>query len=204
MAETNANSRLEAFCDGVFAIALTLLIIEIKIPPSVKIDTTYDFWVALKQVAPSIFTFILSFTVILISWVNHHGILKLVNKSTGSFIYANGFLLLTVVFIPFPTALLGQYILTDHSAPAVILYDSTLAFQAIAWILMARVALKNHLNKDEKSALTMREGGKYGFFAFIIYSLCAILAIWFPHTIAFITTVIFIFWLMFGIQLKHE
>ena len=120
MAEENVNSRLEAFCDGVFAIALTLLIIDIKIPPSVKIETTSDFWLALKHVVPSLFAFILSFIIILITWVNHHASLKLVNKSSPSFIFANGFLLLTVVFLPFPTALLGEYLLTDHSAPAVV------------------------------------------------------------------------------------
>jgi uncharacterized membrane protein len=204
MSETNHNSRLEAFCDGVFAIALTLLIIDIRFPSSVNIETTHDFWLALKHLTPSIFSFILSFMVILISWVNHHGILKLVHKSTGSFIYANGLLLLTVVFIPFPTSLLGEYILTDHASPAVILYDSTLAMQAIAWILMSKLAIKHHLIKDEKSLVTIRNGGKYAYFAIAIYSLCAIMAIWFPLTIALITALIFIFWLMFGINLKHE
>ena len=117
MAEANPNSRLEAFCDGVFAIALTLLIIDIKIPSTEKINTTSDFWLALKHIAPSVLAFVLSFIIILITWVNHHASLKLVNKSSPSFIYANGFMLLTVVFIPFPTSLMGEYILTDHAAP---------------------------------------------------------------------------------------
>jgi len=204
MAEENINSRLEAFCDGVFAIALTLLIIDVKIPSSVTINNTADFWLALKHISPSIFAFILSFIIILITWVNHHASLKLVNKSSASFIFANGFLLLTVVFIPFPTALLGEYLLTDHSAPAVILYDSTMAFQALSWILLTRSALKNQLSKNEKSTLTIRESGKYGYFAFIIYSLCAMIAFWFPLTIAIITTLIWIFWLILAINRKHE
>jgi uncharacterized membrane protein len=204
MTETNPNSRLEAFCDGVFAIALTLLIIDIKIPSSVKIDTTKDFWLALKHILPSIFAFVLSFTIILITWVNHHGSLKLVNRSSASFIYANGFLLLTVVFLPFPTALLGEHLLTDHSSPAVMLYVSTLAFQAIGWILLTKAALNNQLAKDEKSDLTIRESRKYGYFAFAIYSLCTIIAFWFPLTIAIITTLIWIYWLLWGIIMKHE
>src|SRR2546430_9492440 len=110
MAETNSNTRLEAFCDGVFAIALTLLIIDIKIPSTEHIDNTADFWLALKHLAPSIFTFVLSFAIILITWVNHHNIFKLVHKSSAKFIYANGLLLLSVVFLPFPTALMGEYI----------------------------------------------------------------------------------------------
>jgi uncharacterized membrane protein len=204
MPETNPNSRLEAFCDGVFAIALTLLIIDIKIPSSEKIDSTNNFWLALKHILPSIFAFLLSFTIILITWVNHHGVLKLVNKSSASFIYANGFVLFTVVFLPFPTALVGEYLLTDHSSPAVILYVSTLAFQALGWILLTTAALKNQLAKDEQSAITIREDRKYGYFAFTIYSLCACMAFWFPLTIAVITTVIWIFWLILGINLKGK
>jgi uncharacterized membrane protein len=204
MAEENINSRLETFCDGVFAIALTLLIIDVKIPSSVTINNTTDFWLALKHISPSIYAFVLSFIIILITWVNHHASLKLVNKSSASFIFANGFLLLTVVLIPFPTALLGEYILTDHSAPAVILYDSTMALQALSWIFLTRAALKDQLSKNEKATLTIRESRKYGYVAFIIYSLCAIIAFWFPLTIAIITTLIWIFWLILGINMKHE
>jgi uncharacterized membrane protein len=170
MAETNPNSRLEAFCDGVFAIALTLLIIDIKIPSSEKISTTSDFWLALEHILPSIFAFILSFIIILITWVNHHGNLKLINKTSAAFMFANGFLLLTIVFIPFPTALMGDYLLTDHSSPAVILYVSTMAIQAVAWILLTTTALKNQLGRDEKSIKTIRENRKYGYFA--LYCVC--------------------------------
>src|SRR5258705_13850212 len=177
MSETNPNSRLEAFCDGVFAIALTLLIIDIKIPSTEKINNTADFWLALKHIAPSILAFVLSFTIILITWVNHHSAVKLVAKSSASFIYANGFLLLTVVFIPFPTSLMGEYILTDHAAPAVILYESTMALQAIGWVLIVNAALKDHLGKSEKATLQIRKNGQFAYFAFALYALCAIIAI---------------------------
>ena len=204
MAETNPNSRLEAFCDGVFAIALTLLIIDIKIPSTIEINNTPDFWVALKHITPSILAFILSFIIILITWVNHHNSMKLMNKSSASFIYANGFLLLTVVFVPFPTSLIGEYISTDYAAPAVILYNSVLALQAIGWILLCQAALKNHLGKNEKSTREIHKNGKFGYFAFILYSLCAIAAFWFPLTIAIITAITWIFWLVHGINIKHE
>src|SRR5574339_538699 len=147
MSENNPNARLEAFCDGVFAIAITLLIIDIKIPSTAEISSTADFWLALKHIAPSIFSFVLSFIVILITWVNHHNGLKLVNKVHSTFIYANGFLLFTVAIIPFPTSLLGEYLLTDHAAPAVILYNSVLVLQSLGWILMTATATKHHLGK---------------------------------------------------------
>jgi len=204
MSEKNPNSRLEAFCDGVFAIALTLLIIDIKIPSTAKIDTTADFWLALRHVGPSILTFILSFIVILITWVNHHNAIRLVKGSCASFIYANGFLLLTVVFMPFPTSLVGEYISTDHSAPAVILYNTVLAFSALGWVLISGTAIKNDLAKGEKAVLQIRLNGNFGYFAFALYSLCAIIAIWFPLAIAVVTTLTWIFWLIYGINYKHE
>lgn len=204
MTESNPNSRLEAFCDGVFAIALTLLIIDIKIPSTEKINSTAEFWQALKHITPSIFAFVLSFVIILITWVNHHNALKLGNKSSDSFIYANGFLLLTVVIMPFPTSLLGEYILTDHAAPAVILYESTMALQSLGWILIVNAALKDRLGKSEKATLQIRKNGQFGYFAFALYTLCAVIAIWFPLSIAILTTITWIFWLIHGIRIKQE
>jgi uncharacterized membrane protein len=204
MAESNPNSRLEAFCDAVFAIALTLLIIDIKIPASVTINSTSDLWLALKHLAPAMFAFLLSFVVILITWVNHHGSLRFVNKSSVGFIYANGFLLLTVVIVPFPTALLGEYLFTDHAAPAVVLYDATLALQTIGWILLTVAALHGQLYTNEKAASTIRESRKLGYAALTGYSLCAFIAIWFPLTIAIVTTLIWIVWLIWGFIMKHE
>jgi uncharacterized membrane protein len=204
MAETNPNSRLEAFCDGVFAIALTLLIINIKIPSAEQIKSTQDLWIALWQIVPSILAFILSFIIILITWVNHHNSLKLIDKSSTLFIYANGFLLLTVVFLPFPTALMGEFLFIDFATPAVILYNTLLALQSISWILLCAAALKNNLAKNEKSILAVRANKKFGYFATILYSVCTLMAIWFPLTIAIVTTFTWIFWLIWGINIKQE
>ncbi len=204
MTEPNPNARLEAFCDGVFAIAITLLIIDIKIPFPDQIQSTEELWIALKHIAPSITAFLLSFIIIFITWVNHHVSLKLVNKSSSAFIYANGFMLLTVVFIPFPTSMLGEYILTNHASPAVILYDITLALQAASWIVFTTSSLQGHLPKNEQAVLFYKENRRFGFFAFTLYSLCAILAIWFPQVIAIITTITWVFWLIWSIRSKID
>jgi uncharacterized membrane protein len=179
MSEHNPNNRLETFCDAVFAIAMTLLIIEIRIPSTPAITDTNSFWIALKHITPSILAFVLSFIVIFITWVNHHNNFILLSKTSNPFIYANGFLMLTVVFVPFPTSLLGEFLFTDHSAPAVILYNGTLAFQAIGWIFMTNAALQSQLTKNEKSKRTMQANRKFGYFALVLYSLCAMLAFWF-------------------------
>ena len=200
----NPNSRLEAFCDGVFAIALTLLIIDIRIPSTAAISNTHEFWLALKHITPSIFSFLLSFVIILITWVNHHNGLKLAKKSSGLFIYANGVLLLSVVFVPFPTSLMGEYLFTDHASPAVVLYNATLAFQAVGWILLGKAALKSGMPKNETAANMTRTNVSYGFFALILYSICAVLALWIPLTIAIVTTVSWIFWLVWGVRVELQ
>lgn len=204
MTAGNPNTRLEAFCDGVFAIALTLLIIDIKIPASVEIKSTNELWIAIRNIAPSIFAFVLSFIIILITWVNHHNSFKLINKSSNLFIYANGFLLLTVVFIPFPTSLLGEYILTDHASPAVILYTAIIALQGLAWVLLSAAALNNELAKNEKAIVQIKNNRKNGYITFIVYSLLAIISFWFPFIIAIITTLTLLFWLFYGVKMKHE
>ena len=203
MAEANPNSRLEAFCDGVFAIALTLLIIDIRLPSPEAITSTAGFWAALRHLSPAMFAFVLSFGVILITWVNHHAALNLVNTSSASFIYANGFLLLTVVSVPFPTTLLGDFILTDHAAPAVVLYNTVLAAQAGGWILLCGTALRNGLVRDERSEATMRVNLKNGWFALVLYGLLAVVAWWIPLAVAIVTVLTWLFWLVLGIRMKR-
>jgi TMEM175 potassium channel family protein len=198
MADPHPNARLEAFCDAVFAIALTLLIIDIKVPASEETGTTRELWLALRHLGPSIFAFVLSFGVILITWVNHHRFFRLLNKSSGPFVYANGFLLLTVVVMPFPTALVGEYLLTDHAAPAVVIYNSVTAVQAVSWILVTGAALR--LAKDEKSVVLVHDGRRNGYFAVVIYSLLALIAVWFPLTIAIVTTMLWVYWLAFSLR----
>jgi uncharacterized membrane protein len=203
MPPSHGTARLEAFCDAVFAIAMTLLVIELKPPHADGIATTAGVWQALGHMAPAVFAFVLSFTIILIAWVNHHGALRLVRATTASFIYANGFLLLTVVFIPFPTALLGEFIGTDRAAPAVVLYNAVIALQAVGWILLSTTALNNGLAIDEQAAAAARDHRRKGGFAFALYALLAVLAIWFPMAVAIVTTLTWVVWLVLGIRLRH-
>ena len=205
MAESNINSRLEAFSDGVFAIALTLLIIEIKVPASETINTTNDLWLALQHLLPSVLAFLLSFVIIFITWVNHHGILKLIHKSSPAFIYANGFLLLTIVILPFPTALLSEHLFTNHATPAVVLYAAINVLQAIGWILLSHTALgSNPLTKNEKSTSVAVAGQRSSYFALAIYTLLTIAAFWFPQVVAFLFGIIWLGWLIYGIRVKGE
>jgi uncharacterized membrane protein len=197
--ERHPNARLEAFCDAVFAIALTLLVIDIKLPAD-SIASNADFWLALKHMAPSIFAFVLSFIIIFITWVSHHSVMSGVSKSSASFIYANAILLLGVVVIPFPTRLLGDYILTDHAAPAVMIYNAVPAFQAVGWLFLTGAALRGKLTRNGASLAAMRTANRNAYGALAFYTALTVAAFWYPLTVAVISTLTWIFWFFFGIS----
>lgn len=202
MTQAHPNVRLEALSDGVFAIAMTLLILDVRLPAMPNTAGTSEVWRALQHLAPSIFAFVLSFAIIFITWVNHHATLRLVHGSSASFIYANGFLLLAVVSLPFSAGLLGAFLTTNHAAPAVVVYNAVLAMLAIGWILVSGAALKHQLTSDERSTALLRVGNRNGYVACAFYALLATTALWFPLVVAVITTVSWIFWLVLGIRMK--
>jgi uncharacterized membrane protein len=98
------TARLEAFSDGVFAVAITLLILEINVPGEVNL------WHQLKEEWPSFASFFVSFWVIGIIWVNHHGLLDHLKRVDRPVLYLNLLVLMTVVFIPFSTALMAEHL----------------------------------------------------------------------------------------------
>lgn len=194
------NARLETFCDGVFAFALTLLIIDVRIPNMEEIHSPAALWTALRALGPAVFAFLLSFGVILITWVNHHNTLALVRQSSASFMYANGLLLLSVVCIPFTTSVLGAFVLTNSAAPAVTLYDGVLALQALSWLAITGAVLRNRLWRDEHAAAAIRERRSRGYGALGLYSGLAVLALWLPVPAAVITTITWISWLALSLR----
>ncbi len=200
----NPNSRLEAFSDGIFAFAITLLIIDIKFPSAAVVGSNTDFWHALKTTLPSVLSFLLSFIVILITWVNHHNHFKLLDKSSNALIYTNGLLLLSVVILPFPTSLVGKYLFTENAAPALTIYNALLAFQALSWILVSETAVRNHLGKNDRANQSILKNRNFGFFGFFLYSAFSILATWFPLFIAALTALSWLFWLIVGNMVRHE
>jgi len=100
------TNRLEAFSDGVFAIAITLLVLEIGVPEAGE----GGLWEALTHEWPSFAAFAVSFLVIGIIWVNHHGVIDHISHATRPLLYLNLLVLFSVAFIPFPTALLAEHL----------------------------------------------------------------------------------------------
>jgi uncharacterized membrane protein len=131
-AESHSHTqRVEAFSDGVFAIAITLLIIEIGVPHVESDESLGD---ALWHLWPSYGAYALSFISIGIYWVNHHAFLRLFHSTTHVFLMVHVVFLMAIAFLPFPTAVLGEYLKDDvHRQDAVSLYTLGLLLPAIGW-----------------------------------------------------------------------
>src|SRR2546426_11283220 len=104
------TARVEAFSDGIFGIAMTLLILEFRTPdvPPGAADARRQLIAALLGLWPSAVAFLLSFGTVLIMWINHYGLFKHAHGADNRLFFANGFLLLMVTFLPFPTAVLAR------------------------------------------------------------------------------------------------
>jgi len=107
------SSRLEAFSDGVFAIAATLLVLELRVP-----EDGADLAVSLRGLWPAYAAYLVSFLTIGIIWVNHHTLLEHCRRVDRRFLYLNLLLLVAVGIVPFPTSLVDRYILSEHGATA--------------------------------------------------------------------------------------
>jgi len=140
------TDRLEAFSDGVFAIAITLLVLEIKAPARGHSGSPApDLAAALLNLWPSYFGYVFSFVMIGIHWAHHHYIFRLYERSTHNFLLLNIFYLMCISFLPFPTAVLAQYITSHaHRQIAIILYCAGLFLPAFASVWMWLYASRNH------------------------------------------------------------
>jgi uncharacterized membrane protein len=141
MAEPRSTTaRLEAFSDGVIAIAITLLILEVKIP-HVRAG---NLAAALGDQWPSYVAYALTFVVIGIMWMNHHRVFELIGRTDRGLLFVNLMMLMGIAFLPFPTALLADYVVDGgtNAAVAAAVYSATMTvigctFLAI-WVYVDR------------------------------------------------------------------
>jgi uncharacterized membrane protein len=142
--EDKETSRLEAFSDGVFAVAITLLVLNIRIPgidlPLDKLPDDGKLWPELLGEWPMLAAYITSFATIGIMWLNHHRLFTLIKHTNTVLILLNLSLLLVIVFIPVPTALLAEYILKPGQHAAAIMYSATFLAMAICFYTLWRYA----------------------------------------------------------------
>ena len=121
-------ARLEAFADGVFAIAATLLILNVdgQIPGDAS-----DLGASILHIWPSYLAYAVSFVTIGIMWVNHHTVMSQIDRTDRRFLFANIGLLMCIAFVPFPTRLVAEHIRGDGAQDAALVYGFTMVATAI-------------------------------------------------------------------------
>jgi uncharacterized membrane protein len=137
------TSRLEAFSDGVFGFAITLLVLDIHVP-SVTTGSLSLFHLLTADWATYV-AFLIGFFTILICWINHHFMFTYIYRGNSKLLLLNGFKLLVVTFTPFATAVLSKYINTDQQETAVNVYTFNFALMGLSmfgiWLYSFRVGL---------------------------------------------------------------
>jgi uncharacterized membrane protein len=143
-AAVNETARVEAFSDGVFAIAITLLVLELKVPGHEEAHSATALANALRNDWQSYFALLTSFSTIGIMWVNHHRLFTLIQKTTHTLILLNTLLLLGITLVPFPTALVAEYLGAEAEKTAAIVYNGLFIFIALVFNVLWRYAASGH------------------------------------------------------------
>jgi TMEM175 potassium channel family protein len=189
------TARLEAFSDGVFAIAITLLILELKVPAleSSQISPAV-LGKALLQQWPSYVALVTSFFTILLMWVHHHAILRNVCRTDAWLHFANGCLLLGVTFVPYPTSVLATYLPTHAAKMAAAFYSGTFVFMAFCFYLFIRAAFRKPLLSPSASDVFIAKTCHDYMFGPPLYFLATISALLDVRVSLLICTALWIFW----------
>jgi uncharacterized membrane protein len=189
------TGRLEAFSDGVFAIAITLLVLELKVPELKDTGgSAAELGKTLLRQWPSYVGLVTSFFTILIMWVHHHAILRNVCRTDAWLHFANGCLLLGVTFVPYPTAVLAPYLATPAAKMATVFYCGTFVFMAFCFYLFIRAAFRKPLLSPHASQEFISRTCRDYLFGPPAY-LLATLTAWLDVRLSLvIVTLLWIFW----------
>jgi len=162
------KGRLEAFSDGVIAVIITILVLELKQPQGVMLKS-------LETVLPAFLSYVLSFVYIGIYWNNHHHLLYATQHVAGGILWANLHLLFWLSLIPFATAWMGQ---NHFGQLPVALYGLILLFAGIAYVILTKALIVHH-SKDSLLASAIGKDRK-GILSLIFYAIGIPLSFWRP------------------------
>lgn len=179
-----SKGRLEAFSDGVFAVIITIMVLDMKVPE----ETTFA---ALRSALPVFLSYVLSFVYIGIYWNNHHHLLQASQRVSGGILWANLHLLFWLSLAPFATAWMGKNF--DASAP-VALYGVVLLFAGIAYFILTRALVRRH---GRESALAVSVGrDRKGIVSVVVYAIAILLALVRPRFACACYVLVAIMWLL--------
>ena len=195
--EEKETGRLEAFSDGVFAVAITLLVLDIKVPPpedtrnGTLINALLDQW-------PAYLAYLTSFLTILVMWINHHNMFQYIKKVDHTFLILNGLLLMVVTIIPFPTSLFVDYIREpDNQMIAAAIYSSTNIFLAIAftalWVYASHHGRLLGSSIDLEKARSITRQYRFGPFLYALAFALAFINVWASFGLCLLMALFFAF-----------
>ena len=186
------KGRLEAFSDGVIAIIITIMVLEIKVPHEATLE-------ALFKLAPVFLSYVISFIYVGIYWNNHHHLFQSVKEIDGKVLWSNLFLLFWLSLIPFASGWMGSNRFEDITVP---LYGIVLLGCAFSYYLLTVSLLKKH-SKD--STIHQAVGNKFKERAsLMIYTLSLGISFWFPKVAFGLFTVVALIWMIPDQRIERE
>lgn len=178
------SGRLEAFSDGVLAIIITIMVLQMQVPEGAS-------FVSLKPMFPVFLSYVLSFTYVGIYWNNHHHLLQAITNVNGKILWANLILLFVLSLIPFTTAWMGKNVL---ESPPTALYGINLLLCAIAFNVLEVVAIK-HEGKESKIGMALRNHIKE-YASIALYSIGVLLSFFIPVISIACYTAVAVLWIV--------
>jgi uncharacterized membrane protein len=179
------KSRLEAFSDGVLAIIITIMVLELKVPGGHE-------WSDLSALYPKFISYVLSFLYIGIYWGNHHHLVHTATRVTSSIMLANLNLLFWLSLIPFTTHWMGD---SHFAEKPVALYSANLLLAGIAYYLLQKAIEKTVLQHD-KMTTALKQLSAKGIGSQLAYALSIVLAFFFPVASVVISFIVAVIWLI--------
>jgi uncharacterized membrane protein len=187
------TGRVEAFSDGVMAVVITLLVLEVKLPPG--LPTEAALWAALWHIAPVMAAWVASFAFVLTFWVNHHYFFASLKHTDRGLLWLNGVFLLTITMVPFPTGLLGEY--PGFAAPLALLSLAMMLASSSFAVMRLYASLGGKLLRDRVDAGQARRAMTLSVVAPVLYAVAVWLAfVWPPGAVTIQALVLTIFVLM--------
>lgn len=178
------KERLAAFSDGVLAIIITIMVLELKVPHGAD-------WTALAKLAPVFLSYVMSFVYIAIYWHNHHHLLHATARVNGAILWANTNLLFWLSLVPFTTGWMGE----NHFAPKpVALYGLSLFMPAVSYFIL-QMAIVRSGEIDENVAKSFGRDAK-GKLSIVAYAGAVALALVAPYLSMAVYALIAIVWLI--------
>jgi uncharacterized membrane protein len=191
---TKETARLETFADGVFAIAITLLVLEIRIP-----DPGEDLGPALVREWPSFAAYVTSFLTIGVMWVSHHQMFTIIRRTTPTFLFLNVLFLLPVAFVPYPTALVAGHITEEHGrTTAVLVYGALSVVIALMFNVLWAYAFRRGLVSGGRGADQARQVARGFVVGPLIYLAATLLAFVNPFISMAAFAALAVYWMLPG------